>query len=416
MTTHVLALLKGVYGLKDAPRAWRIKLDIVLKKLGAIPLKSDPCLYMWHDKRDTLCCIASTHVDDLKMAGKEDEVKRIIAGLEKEVGTLKKESGSFEHCGIMHRQLDNGDIVIHQNHYTPNLMALNIPKEAKLESFCGDTDIAAYMSLLGGVAWVVNTRAEIAIFVGALQRVAKTPKYKDMKRLNTVLRFMKKHPMETTFKRLTGPLKIIAVSDSAFKRQDESPLACRGSMTLLCSSNANELGGHVHILDYECKKQKRVTRSTYGAELHGLADSMEGTRVIACALTELYEGAKTFGQLSKIEDSGNYHFPIEACLDAKSVYDSIVHADLKTPEEKSLMNILGQMREHMSTTRIKKLWWIDTRDMLADGLNKGAVSRKALLLALTRGLWHVEHPTVSMASKDISYSNNIVDTQGIAID
>ena len=98
------------------------------------------------------------------------------------------------------------------------------------------------------------------------------------------------------------------------------------------------------------------------------------------------------------------------------MYDSIVHADLKTPEEKSLMNILGQMREHMSTTRIKKLWWIDTRDMLADGLNKGAVSRKALLLALTRGLWHVEHPTVSMASKDISYSDNIVDTQGIAID
>ena len=187
-------------------------------------------------------------------------------------------------------------------------------------------------------------------------------------------------------------------------------------MTLLCSSNVDELGGHIHILDYECKKQKRVTRSTYGAELHGLADSMEGTRVIACALTELYEGAKTFGQLSKIEDSGNYHFPIEACLDAKSVYDSIVHADLKTPEEKSLKNILGQMREHMSTTRIKKLWWIDTRDMLADGLNKGAVSRKALLLALTRGLWHVEHPTVSMESKNLSYSDNIVDTQGIAID
>ena len=80
------------------------------------------------------------------------------------------------------------------------------------------------------------------------------------------------------------------------------------------------------------------------------------------------------------------------------------------------MNILGQMREHMSTTRIKKLWWIDTRDMLADGLNKGAVSRKALLLALTKGLWHVEHPTVSMDSKNLSSSDNIVDTHGTEID
>ena len=107
-------------------------------------------------------------------------------------------------------------------------MALNKPKEAKLESFCGETDTAAYMSLLGGVAWVVNTRAGIAIFVGALHRVATTPQYIDMKRLNTVLRLMKKHRLETIFKRFTGPLKIIAVSDSAFKRQDESPLACRG--------------------------------------------------------------------------------------------------------------------------------------------------------------------------------------------
>ena len=85
--TPVLALLKGVYGQKNAPKAWRIKLDLVLKKLGATPMKSVSCLYMWHDKRNAFYCIASTHADDLKMAGKDEEVKRIIAGLEKEVVT-----------------------------------------------------------------------------------------------------------------------------------------------------------------------------------------------------------------------------------------------------------------------------------------------------------------------------------------
>ena len=74
------------------------------------------------------------------------------------------------------------------------------------------------------------------------------------------------------------------------------------------------------------------------------------------------------------------------------------------------------MREHKSANKIKQVWWIDTRDMLADGLNKGAVSRKAVLRALTKGLWHVEHPTVSMDSKNLSYSDNIVDTQGSEID
>ena len=100
---------------------------------------------------------------------------------------------------------------------------------------------------------------------------------------------MKGHPVETLFKKLQGPNKLVAVSDSAFKKQDESPLACRGSMTLLCDDVTGQLGGNIHIIDFECKKQKRVTRSTYGAELHGLADSMEASRLIACAITELYQ-------------------------------------------------------------------------------------------------------------------------------
>ena len=56
----------------------------------------------------------------------------------------------------------------------------------------------------------------------------------------------------------------------------------------------------------------------------------------------------------------------------------------------------------MSTQRIRRLLWIDTRDMLADGLNKGAVSRKALLIALIialmKGVWQVARETVSKLS------------------
>ena len=54
---------------------------------------------------------------------------------------------------------------------------------------------------------------------------------------------------------------------------------------------------------------------------------MEATRIIACAYIELYRGA--FDRLGKIENDEGYYYPLEACLDAKSVYDSIVHADRK---------------------------------------------------------------------------------------
>ena len=41
------------------------------------------------------------------------------------------------------------------------------------------------------------------------------------------------------------------------------------------------------------------------------------------------------------------------------------------------------------------MWWMDTRDMLADGLNKRAVNRKALLIALMKRVVAVVHETVS---------------------
>ena len=396
--THALNLKKGVYGLKGAPRAWRIKLGVLLKN-GATPLKSDPSIYAWHDKEKRLILVCSTHVDDLKLAGKEHALLKVINALTEAVGKLKIERQAFEHYGIMHRTLDGGSIAIYQNQYIAQLKAVDLPKNVNLESLRSEHDIAAYMSLLGAAAWIVNTRAEVAIFVGALQSVAKSPKYVDLKRLNVILKYIKRHPTETVFKQFDGNLRICAISDSAFKRQDERPLACRGSLITLGTDSPDNPGGKIHVIDCHSKKQKRVTRSTYGAEIHGLADTMELTRVIAAAFTELYQGSLQYGEITKLEDSGSYRYPIDAIVDANSVYDSMVKADLSVPTERSLINILGQMREHMATHRIRYFWWVDTRDMLADGLNKGAISRKALIRALAVGMWNVQHKCIKTHSR-----------------
>jgi hypothetical protein len=44
---HALKMLKAVYGLKDAPKAWRTRLCQVLRESGGTPCFSDPCLYCW---------------------------------------------------------------------------------------------------------------------------------------------------------------------------------------------------------------------------------------------------------------------------------------------------------------------------------------------------------------------------------
>eukprot|EP00973_Karenia_brevis_P037025 5104059-Karenia_brevis.AAC.1 len=60
------------------------------------------------------------------------------------------------------------------------------------------------MSLLGGVAWLVLTRVDIAVYVQSLQRHAHKPCVQDWKRLKTVVRFAKRRECGLWYKQWRG--------------------------------------------------------------------------------------------------------------------------------------------------------------------------------------------------------------------
>ena len=49
--------------------------------------------------------------------------------------------------------------------------------------------------------------------------------------------------------------------------------------------------------------------------------------------------------------------------------------------------VLHMIKEQLKTWHLKRLWWCCTEEMVADGLNKGAVSRKALTDLALNGMW-----------------------------
>ena len=51
------------------------------------------------------------------------------------------------------------------------------------------------------------------------------------------------------------------------------------------------------------------------------------------------------------------------------------------------MNHLHSVREQLRDGRIFRLWWIDTRDMVADGMNKGGLPRDPILNLCEEGQW-----------------------------
>ena len=203
--------------------------------------------------------ITSTHVDDLKCTGEPKALDDLQKGLEAAFGKLKVEIGSFEHCGIKHFEQEDGSLTLSQDHYVTQLKRIPISasERASPDTVCSPSLHSQFRTLLGGLSWFTQTRADISCYVGSLQRAAHTPLHSHVIRCNRVLAWCRRTPLPTVFKRLKTPLRLVGVSDAAFKRVDPSGLVVRGSTTLLCSDNSWSVpGSDCHVLDFFCPRSR----------------------------------------------------------------------------------------------------------------------------------------------------------------
>ena len=123
----------------------------------------------------------------------------------------------------------------------------------------------------------LSTRMDAAVDIAALQRVAHAPKVIHLRRLSAVICWMQRNPGSIVFRAMRGPFRILAMSDSAFKKEDDSGHAMRGSIVMLTNCvGPLETGlkdAVVHVIDYASRKQRHVTRSTFSAEILSAGDA-----------------------------------------------------------------------------------------------------------------------------------------------
>ena len=96
--------------------------------------------------------------------------------------------------------------------------------------------------------------------------------------------------------------------------------------------------------------------------------------------------------------AGRMHFPLELSIDAHAVFDAIAAPEFSMPAEATLVLHLHSIREHVRDGRISRLWWVDTRDMVADGLNKGGLPRDPILTLCEQGRWCLQQQAELLAS------------------
>ena len=396
---EVLDLVRPGFGLKDAPRLWSMALQQALQDLDWHPTKIDPQLYLKH-RSGSLVGVVSAHVDDLK-GGAEEKVRlELIEHLTRRFGKLTEMYGSFEHCGVQHVQLENqGGYRLQQTHYVKQLRAI---PEDEIQGWPDDKLVpphvaSSYISLTCAIAWVLLTVPAVAVYVSYLQRHLKEPRAVHVRAVNRVLRYLKAKEHYIVYRPLRGKVKLMAGSDSAFCARETDGLATRGCFIMLTATEGiSTPGGHCHLLDWQSKKQTHVCRATFSAELFSALDAANLALLINAVLTEVLWGPTSAAALETAQTAGKMPIGLHLCFDAKSVLTSVDGTGPVKASEKHLTLHLLKLREWLQTRVLEAAWWIDTRDMISDGLTKGKIPREAIDTLVTTGSWTLRHPTTRL--------------------
>eukprot|EP00971_Amphidinium_carterae_P281275 5584632-Amphidinium_carterae.1 len=198
---EVLLLRKSAYGLVDAPKRWFEALTSSLTTWGWTAGVIDPAIFHKRDHDQNLVGILSLHVDDIKATGSNEVMATLISNLTSKFGTLKSHCGDFEHCGLLHQQLPDGTVIIHQNHYLDTVQDIpnTMLKEAKKhpEKLVDEETYKKFRTLLGQISWLVQSRAEAAVATSFLQSVASCPSGQHVVQISLLLKWLKRHRVVT---------------------------------------------------------------------------------------------------------------------------------------------------------------------------------------------------------------------------
>jgi hypothetical protein len=196
----VLRLHKALYGLRQAPRAWNIKLDASLATLGFIKCVTEHALYTRRSGHGLL--IVGVYVDDLIVTGSDQQA---IVDFKIEMMKLFRMSdlGLLTYYLGLEVEQRKDAITLRQSSYARKLLERSgmgdckpcqTPMEEKLrlskQSTAPKVDATRYRSIVGGLRYLVHTRPDIAFAVGFVSRFMEDPKEDHLAAVKHLLRYV----------------------------------------------------------------------------------------------------------------------------------------------------------------------------------------------------------------------------------
>ena len=197
---QLIKILKTCYGLTDGPFAWYRHISRVLTELGYEASRADPCLFFLHGDlhqgQRPLLGIIALATDDLLHGGGPEHLER-MEDLKKRYKMGKYQFSNGRFCGKNYRTLDDGSIIIDQEHFVQekvNVIKIDSARRKQRYSKCTDQEISDLRALLGSLSWLSKeSRPDLAGRTALLQQTLPQPRVRDLIEANLVAAEAYKH-------------------------------------------------------------------------------------------------------------------------------------------------------------------------------------------------------------------------------
>ncbi|OLQ09519.1 Copia protein [Symbiodinium microadriaticum] len=379
----LVQLIKCVYGLMDAPRQWYDSFMATMEGLGMRRSKLDPCVLMWFDGEE-LGGICAVHVDDMVIAGNQKFHETVLSKLKEAYPFKHWRIGKGDFLGRYLEQKEDKTIVCSQKEYADKVEVLNISRERRRQKDqpLTTSEMRQLRGVVGAASWLVgSTRPDIAAQTAILQQRLGSPTVQELIDANKlVARIKDLSKVRITFQPIPiSQVMFLAASDASWSNNDDLKTQA-GYMTMAVDREIqNEVWAKMTPLRWKSYKLERRTQSTLGAELMAIARAVAEANWMRSLWAEASNRDYTLQNDLKFRN----RTPLMVATDNKPIYDHSQADGIVVKDKRVAIDML-LLKSDLSDSNVI-LRWLDTKQMVVDGMTKSNASIDYLLYVLKQG-------------------------------
>ncbi|GJS81602.1 putative ribonuclease H-like domain-containing protein [Tanacetum coccineum] len=262
----VYKVVKALYGLYQAPRAWYATLSTFLLKSGYRSGTIDKTLFIKKDKNDIM--LVQVYVDDIIFGSTKKSWCDDFEALMKSRFQMSSMGELTFFLGLQVKQKEDG-ISISQDKYVAEILkkfdfasvkiastSIETQKPLTKDEEAVDVDVHLYRSMIGSLMYLTASRPDIMFAVCPCSRFQVTQKTSHLHAVKRIFRYLKGKTKPRLWYPRVSSFDLEAYSDSDYAGANLD----RKSTTRGCQFLGRRL------ISWQCKKQTIVATSTTEAE------------------------------------------------------------------------------------------------------------------------------------------------------